>query len=118
VIKELHDLPEGVEGFSVSGKIHADEYEAVVLPAVTRAAEQGEVRFLIEIPDFDGMTSGALKDDLTLGIKNFNSFKRVAVVSDIDWIHHLTALFGWMTPGEVKVFGNDDREAAVLWVTQ
>ena len=25
--------------------------------------------------------------------------KRIALVTDIEWMRHLTALIGWMTPG-------------------
>jgi SpoIIAA-like len=36
-------------------------------------------------------------------------------VTDIDWMRHLTELFGWMTPGEVKVFPLAQRGAAIAW---
>jgi hypothetical protein len=29
---------------------------------------------------------------------------------------HLTALFGWMTPGETKTFPLAEREEAIRWV--
>jgi hypothetical protein len=38
------------------------------------------------------------------------------VVTDIEWVDHLTWLFGWMTPGETKVFPLDKREDALAWV--
>jgi hypothetical protein len=28
---------------------------------------------------------------------------------------HLTALFGWMTPGELKRFPLPERDAAIAW---
>jgi SpoIIAA-like len=28
---------------------------------------------------------------------------------------HMTAMFGWMTPGEVKHFPLADRDAAIAW---
>jgi hypothetical protein len=31
-------------------------------------------------------------------------------------MHHLTDLFGWMTPGETKAFSIADRDAAIAWV--
>jgi hypothetical protein len=87
-----------------------------VLPAVERAAAKGEVRFLIVIPDFDGMSGGALWQDLKLGFEHIRAFKRIALVTDIGWVHHLTSLFGWMTPGETKIFSIAERDEAIAWV--
>ena len=30
------------------------------------------------------------------------AWKRIAVVTDIEWVDHMITLFGWMTPGEVR----------------
>ena len=116
MIAELTDLPAGVTGFVVSGTVVAEDYSDVILPALERAAATGEVRFLIEIASFDGMTPGALWEDLKVGVEHLRAWKRVAVVTDIDWVHHMTALFGWMTPGQVKVFRTASRADAVAWV--
>jgi hypothetical protein len=116
MIKQLTDLPAGLVGFEVAGKIEADDYKEVVVPAVEAAAKSGEVRFLIVIPEFHGMSAGALWQDVKVGIENLRAWKRIAVVTDIDWVHHLTGLFGWMTPGEVKTFGLQQREEAITWL--
>jgi hypothetical protein len=60
MIKELSDTPPGVIGFEASGKLTAKDYRDVVLPALEEAAATGEVRFVIVIDDFGGMTGGAL----------------------------------------------------------
>lgn len=60
MIQVLDDMPEGVIGFEASGKLAADDYRKVILPALVKAAESGEVRFLIVMLDFQGMTGGAL----------------------------------------------------------
>ena len=116
MIRMLNDVPAGVVGFEVSGKIQAEDYRDVVVPAVERAAEAGDVRFLIVFPDFEGMSGGAMWQDLKLGMQHLRAWKRIALVTDVDWMSHLTALFGWMTPGETKVFSLDQRDEAIKWV--
>ncbi|HEY6472702.1 MAG TPA: STAS/SEC14 domain-containing protein [Acidimicrobiales bacterium] len=116
MIKELSDLPDGVTGFEIAGKVRAEDYRDVVLPAVERAAAAGEVRFLIVIREFDGMSGGALWEDLKVGMEHFRSFKRIGVITDVGWVHHLTGLFGWMTPGETKTFSLAERDEAIAWV--
>ena len=115
MIERLSDLPDGVIGFEASGKLHAEDYRDVVLPAVEEAASRGEVRFVIVIPDFDGLSAGALWQDLKVGVEHLGSWKRIALVTDIAWMTHMTALFGWMTPGEVKVFPLAQRDEAIAW---
>jgi hypothetical protein len=116
MIKELNDLPAGVIGFEASGKLQAEDYRDVVLPALERAAAKGEIRFLIVIPEFGGMTGGAVWQDLKLGVEHLRKWKRIALVTDIEWMTRVTDLFGWMTPGDVKTFPVAKRDEAIAWV--
>lgn len=115
MITQLDDMPAGVIGFEATGKLTAEDYRDVVIPAVTAAAKLGEVRFLIVMRDFDGFTASALWQDLKVGVEHLTSWKRIALVTDIDWMTHLTSLFGWMTPGDVKTFPIASRTAAIDW---
>ena len=109
-------MPPGVIGFEAAGKLRAEDYRDVVLPALEQAAASGEVRFVIVMNDFDGMTGGALWQDLKLGIEHLRAWKRIALVTDIGWMNHFTDLFGWMSPGETKTFPTAGRDAAIAWV--
>ena len=115
MIKDLTDLPPGVVGFEISGTVHADDYRDVVLPALQRAYASDEFRFVIVIPEFGGITGGALWQDLKVGVEHLHAWKRIALVTDIDWMRHATTLFGWLTPGEVKVFPLAQRDEAIAW---
>ena len=115
MIKELADLPPGVVGFELGGTLRAEDYRDVVLPALQRAYAGDEFRFVIVIPEFGGITGGALWQDLKVGVEHLHAWKRIALVTDIDWMRHVTTLFGWMTPGEVEVFPLEQREEAIAW---
>jgi hypothetical protein len=116
VIEELSGLPSGVIGFEVTGTLNAEDYRDVILPALERAAAGGEVRFVIVIPEFRGMSGGALWQDLKVGIEHLRAWKRIALVTDIEWMNVMTSLFGWMTPGDVRHFPLAQRDEAVAWV--
>jgi hypothetical protein len=116
MIEEMSNLPSGVIGFETAGTIRAEDYRDVVLPALERAAAGGEVRFLIVMREFKGMTPGALWEDLKVGIEHLRAWKRIALVTDIDWVTQMTKLFGWMTPGEVKHFPLAEQASAIEWV--
>ncbi len=115
MITELSELPPNVVGFEVTEKVLAQDFLDVVLPAFERAAKAGEFRAVIVIPDFEGMSGGALWEDLKIGVPHLRDWKRIALVTDIDWMIHLTQLFGWMTPGDVKVFPLRERDEAIEW---
>ena len=115
MITELTDLPDGVIGFEASGMLRAEDYRDVLLPAVERAGASGDLRVVIVIPKFDGLTPGALWEDLKMGIDHLRGWKRIALVTDVEWMRQMTALFGWMTPGEVEHFPMSRRADAVAW---
>ena len=41
----------------------------------------------------------------------------MALVTDKDWICHGVSAFGWLSPGELRVFEPGEREAAIAWLT-
>ena len=94
MIEPLPGLPAGVIGFAVRGQIVAGDYTAMMTPAVEAALETGGVRLVLVFESFDGMTGGAVLEDLKMGVGHLSAWKRVALVTDIDWMNHLVALFG------------------------
>lgn len=116
MLKPMTELPPGVLGFEVHGELHADDYRQVLLPAIEAAIQQGEkVRIVLVFERFDGLSGGALWQDLKLGVEHLTHWERIALVTDLDWMIQLTALFGWMTPGELKRFPLAERDVAIAW---
>ena len=116
MLNEIVDLPAGVIGFEASGKLRAEDYRDTLLPALQRATANGEVRIVIVMPKFEGFSGGAMWQDLKMGVEHWGAWKRIALVTDIEWMTRLTDLFGWMTPGETKTFPLAQRDEAVKWV--
>ena len=117
MIERIENLPAGVIGFRADGQISASDYTDVLKPAIDAAIKQGdEVRILIEFAQWSGMTGGAVWEDLKMGIDRLTKWKRIALVTDVEWMRRATDLFGWMTPGDVKTFKMSEREAAILWL--
>jgi hypothetical protein len=116
MIAALDDLPEGVLGFRASGEITAADYTDVLKPAIDDVLRRGDdVRIVLVFDDWSRMSGAAVWEDLKMGIERFTKWKRIALVTDIDWMRHATSLFGWMTPGDVKSFSLAEHDAAVAW---
>ena len=119
MIEVLPDMPHGVTGIRVSGRIRGDELREVK-PAMDELMETDDIRVVEVIaPDYEGFGPGGLAEDLKLGLgllaRHHSAFKRIAVVSDKDWVRHTMHALGWMVPGELAVFGLDELDAAKEW---
>jgi hypothetical protein len=118
MIKQLDDMPDGVIGFEAHGEVTGDDYRDVMVPVVTAAMERGGVRLLYVLAEHTTFTAGAAFADAKLGIAHLKGWERIAVVSDADWLENSIKAFGWMMPGEVKVFDDDEVEEAKAWLTR
>jgi hypothetical protein len=123
MVERLSGMPAGTIGFRVSGRLTRDEYFEIVTP-VQEALDRGEpINFLfVNDPDFHGIDLAALWEDAkrapTMGLKHRSSWKRFAVVTDKDWIRHGVSAFGWLSPGEIRLFELDELDDAKAWVAE
>jgi hypothetical protein len=116
MLEVMENLPAGVVGFRANGQITASDYTDVLKPAIDAVLQRGEdVRIVIEFGDWSGMSGGALWEDLKMGIERFTKWKKIALVTDVDWMRQAISVFGWMTPGDVKTFTLAERDAAIKW---
>lgn len=119
MIELLKDVPKGVIGIRVSGRLTGEELRTIK-PAIAEQMKSGnEIRIVEVIDDYTGFGPGGLLEDLKLGLgtvlPHHSSFKRIAIVTDTDWITHALHALVWIVPGEMKVFGLDEIEDAKRW---
>ena len=115
MLNAIPGLPSGVIGFEVTGKLEAEDYRDTLAPAVAKAADDGDIRLVIVLPSFEGIEPEAIWEDTKLGVTNWSAWKRVAFVTDVEWMTQAMRWFGWMSPGEIKPFPLAERDAAIAW---
>jgi hypothetical protein len=119
MVERIADMPEGVIGFEVVSELTGDDYREQIEPALARAAEAGEVRLVFTIDSGFGMDAGAVIEDaktgLKLGLGQMKAWKRTAIVTDVEWIRKGIKAFGFMAPGELRVFDPGELGAAKIW---
>lgn len=118
MIKLMEGLPENVIGFEAVGTVEAADYDDILEPVVRAADEAHEkLRMLYVLgEDFEGYSGGAMWEDTKLGVGNWTSFERIAVVTDHAGYRHAVNAFGWLLPGKVKTFDLGDLDDAIEWV--
>jgi SpoIIAA-like len=91
-----------------SGTVTADDYASILIPAIEQASAAGEkLRFLFVLgPGFDGYEGAAALDD-----------ERIGLVTDHEAYRGLAKAFGFLMPGEVRVFTLAGRADAEDWIT-
>jgi hypothetical protein len=69
-----------------------------------------------------GLDAGALWEDMkaggSVGLKHRSAWRRMAVVTDKDWIRHASAAAGWLAPGELRIFDPAQQEEATAWLAE
>lgn len=118
MIDELQDVPAGVVGIRVSGRVTADDFHNFK-PTIDRMLGSDDIRFIEVIDsDYEGFGPGGLLADIKQGfstLRHLHAFTRTAVVTDKEWIGHALHALAWMIPGEVALFGIDELDAAKQW---
>ncbi|MFT9524075.1 STAS/SEC14 domain-containing protein [Mycobacteroides abscessus subsp. abscessus] len=119
MIEVLSDAPEGVVGFRVSGRLTGNELRE--LTSTIKEALNGDELRIVEViaSDYEGFGPGGLAEDLKLGLgmlfQHHSAFKKIAVVTDKEWVAHTLHALAWMVPGEISLFGLDELERAKVW---
>ncbi|MEL7449651.1 MAG: STAS/SEC14 domain-containing protein [Pseudomonadota bacterium] len=116
----MTDLPDHVLGVRASGEVSQVDYTETLVPALEEKLTRFRKARLLYVAGetFEGYSGGAAWEDAKIGMKHLTAFERVALVSDIDWITGAVRAFGFVFPGEVRVFDDDQLEDARAWICE
>ncbi|MFL5872192.1 MAG: STAS/SEC14 domain-containing protein [Solirubrobacterales bacterium] len=120
MIERIEGMPVGTIGLRAGGKLTKADYVETLEPALREGVESGELRLLFVLTDFDGLEAAAMGEDMKTGfrtwVRDHSTWKRFALVTDVEWVAKSMRMFAWMTPGEVLIVGLDEIEEAKSWV--
>ena len=118
MIEVLPNMPQGVTGIRVSGRLRGEDLRELK-PTMEQLLKTSDIRIVEVIAsDYDGFGPGGLVEDLKMGfdiLQHHSALKRIAVVSDKGWVAHTLHGLAWIVPGELAVFGLDEFERAKEW---
>jgi SpoIIAA-like len=117
VIEVIADAPGGVLAFRAVGQIGPDDYRQVVRPAIDLQLAAGrKLRIVLVLDDsVTGPPDRTAFEDLGLGLSSLRRLKRIALVTDQDWVKGLTARFGWLLARRLRLFGANELGVAMAW---
>ena len=120
MITLIKNLPGNIIGYSYDGEVTAADYEKVLFPAIEAGVKKSKALNVLCLlgENFKGFKLGALKEDMEIGIKYFKDWKKIAFVSDKEWMNHVVDAFGFLVPAKVKTFNNKEMNAAIQWLSE
>ncbi|CAN5541825.1 STAS/SEC14 domain-containing protein [soil metagenome] len=120
MLKIIDNLPENVLAIEAKGEVTGADYESVLIPAVDEKLKANKkVRLLYYLgSSFNGFSPKAMIDDAEVGMKHFSSWDRVALVSDHKVINAFAKFFGYLLPGEVRIFTYEHLDEAKKWISE
>lgn len=120
MIDVIENLSSDTIGFSFHGTVTGDAIDRVVIPAVTEAfLASPRLRALMVFgTDFRGCTLAAAWDDTLLGLRHWDGFERLAVVTDLAWLRQSLRMVALVLPCPVRLFAGDEQEQARRWLAE
>ncbi len=118
MIEVLSGFPDNVVAVACKGHVTRSDYENVLIPAVESTLKQHDkVRLYYEIgKDFEDIDASAVWEDIKVGFEHLTHWQRFAVVTDVHWIGRSIKAFGFMIPGEIRIFSTTEMQAARDWI--
>ena len=118
MIEILKESSGRVVGFSLSGKLHDEDYKTFV-PQMERVIErEGKVRLLAHFHDFHGWDLHAAWDDMAFGAKHLRDIEKVALVGDRKWEEWMARICKPFTRAAVKYFDAGELDKAWAWLRE
>ncbi|MEO8413651.1 MAG: STAS/SEC14 domain-containing protein [Ginsengibacter sp.] len=119
MIEVLPGLPPHVTAFRATGIVTRDDYHKTINPLVKKVAmAYGKVSYMLVLnTPITNYTAGAWIEDGLLGLRHFNKWKKLAIVTEKDGIKNFTDFFGFLIPCPTKGFKMDEIVAAKEWIS-
>jgi len=98
------------------GKLSHQDYEIItpMLESALSGVENPKVNLFIDGSEFDGWEMRAAWDDLKLGLKHNQEFRKIAIYGNKKWQERTAKIASWFISGEIKFFENSND--ALKWL--
>jgi hypothetical protein len=117
MIEIIKGLPDNVVGIVVKGRLTSQDCTSLLIPAIERALDwHHQLRLYYEIRS---RYPGAVWDDINLGGRALGrdfEWERIALVSDIAWVRHMTRALRLVIPGEIRLFSSEEVPEGLAWI--
>lgn len=122
MVVEFQDLDPGKQldtsilKMKIKGALTIEDYE-IIVPMIEQIVEQnGKVRMLVELYDFQGWNFEPDSTGPRFRKKEFKDLEKIALVTDYRWRGEVVIFSEIFSNAEVKLFDPDGSVSAVKWI--
>jgi hypothetical protein len=106
-------------GFTMSGKLHDEDYKYFMPEVESAIKANGKVRLLAHFHDFHGWDAHALWDDTKFATKHCGDVERIALVGEKTWEKWMAGVCKAFTLAKVHYyFDVKDMDMAWKWLEE
>ncbi|MDN3595394.1 STAS/SEC14 domain-containing protein [Zunongwangia endophytica] len=116
--KTTFELSENVLGIIIDQRVSTQVMEEILAEIEERIKCNKKIRFFLEIKGGNKISLAAFWKDLNFKCKHDSDFRKVAVVTDIQWFKEITGLKDNFMEADIRAFNNEDRLRALNWITE
>jgi|GEM_PF-1842596 len=103
----------------VVGKIETEDVEKAAKEIDRRLEEDGKVNMYIELDHFEGYEPKAFLEELKLTTEHFGDFRKMAIVSQEEWLNTLAEITDKISPQlEARYYRLEERPQALRWLEE
>jgi len=118
MIKKLSESSGKIIGFTLSEKLHDDDYKQFVPEVEAVIEKEGKARLMVIFKDFHGWDAHALWDDIKFAAKHYSDVERIALVGDKKWEKWMAKVCMPFTKAKIKDFDIAEIQSAWAWIRE
>ncbi|MGM9923506.1 MAG: STAS/SEC14 domain-containing protein [Bacillus sp. (in: firmicutes)] len=118
MIKILPSLDDSTLAVEISGKAMEEDAQRMITAVEQRFGNDQPFNILAVIDDIDGTTLSGVAKGLKFDFKYLMQMRKIAVVSEKNWIEKMTGLGDYMPGMELKHFPKGHVNEAWTWIKQ
>ena len=118
MITALDRTKGSVLGFTLSGKLHDEDYRHFVPTVDAAIAAHGKIRLLAHFVDFHGWDMHALWDDIKFATVHCTKVERIALVGGRLWEEWMAKVCKPFTMAKIQYFDAAQIDEAWAWLEE
>jgi hypothetical protein len=112
------EFAENVLGIIIDSDLDEELIERVQAKILDKLQGQEEISFFFEIKRGSKFGFKAFLEQMTFNLNHTRSFRKIAVVSDLDWLRNSMFIKDLIMPTDIKSFRNEERLTALAWISE
>tara|TARA_R100001369_G_scaffold954_1_gene3034 strand:+ start:62027 stop:62380 length:354 start_codon:yes stop_codon:yes gene_type:complete len=112
------EFADNVVGILINSKVDSDLMDEVHSAIIDRLKDNETINLFIEIEPGNNISLFALLKDLKFKVEYAKNFRKIAVVTDLQWFQNIMEIKDLLMDAEVKGFEPKYRMKAMSWITE